>query len=168
MTSIISTPRIHTRENYYSTRNRYSYTSTVLSKFCWHKIRGQTGFYATSSYENTLRYSTVAIEHPDRHDSNPSRGHPGTLPEMSFLIEFSQKTTFFDIRALRGCPGHLHDTFLTDCLFCATSSIQSHLRKGTICDAETATTMFEPYKRQRKEIKLCDVIEREPPFSTAV
>merc|ERR1712177_187699 len=105
----------------------------------------------------------------------PSCGlHGATQGRLGALMRPCRKWHLIGKKQYESAPFSFHyvkvfqsrsdDRFLPKCVFCTTSSIESFVHNRIVSTLVAARTMSQPSRGRPQKIKLCDVIEREPPF----
>ena len=114
----------------------------------------QNRFCATSSNESALRYCPVAILRPSRYHTRPSRGPLAALPKVAFLKDVPYKSALFSLHCLKGFQSRSDDCFMPKCVFCTTSSIQSHFHNCIVSTLGVNTDHAEALLRPPVENRI--------------
>ena len=110
----------------------------------------------------------VLLPSRDHHDATQDRlgAFLRHCRKSHFLKDFSYRSAPFHFNHLKVFQSYSDDCFLPKCVFYVTSSIQSHFHNCLVSTLVSARAMLKPSWCHLEKFNICDVIEREPPFST--
>ena len=92
---------------------------------------------------NRTRYYPIAIMRPSRCYTRPSRGHFAALPKVALDQQKQYKSTPFSFHYFKVFQSRSEDRFLPKCVFCTTSSIQSHFHNRIVSTLVAARTVLK-------------------------